>query len=168
MSKMPMPDRYATLADFCRVFTHDTASLYLLSLLLTGNQTSAEKCFVSSVADTMPKKAVFKEWARPYVRRIIVQNAIRMLKPAAHGGSDGSDSVRDASTRDLAPELSPVLRLDRFERFVFVLAILERYSIHECSLLLSCSNRQVLTARINALRTLAMFAAQPIRLQRTA
>jgi hypothetical protein len=34
-----------------------------------------------------------------------------------------------------------------FERFVFVMLVLEHYSEHECSLLLSCSRQDVIAAR---------------------
>src|SRR5215831_17534625 len=79
MSGRPMSARYATRADFCRAFAHDTSSLYLLSLLLTASPDSAEECFVSSLADIPLKTAVLKEWVHSYTRRIVVQRAVRML-----------------------------------------------------------------------------------------
>jgi DNA-directed RNA polymerase specialized sigma24 family protein len=40
-----------------------------------------------------------------------------------------------------------VLALEDFERFVFVMSVLEHYSEHECSLLLGCSPRQIREAQ---------------------
>ena len=44
-------------------------------------------------------------------------------------------------------ELAAVLALEDFERFVFVMSVLERYSEHDCALLLGCTRRQVNEAR---------------------
>ena len=51
-------------------------------------------------------------------------------------------------------ELGALLELKDFERFVVVMAVLERYSEHECALLLGCSRRQIEQARIRALAQL--------------
>jgi hypothetical protein len=48
-----------------------------------------------------------------------------------------------------------VLGLEEFERFVFVLSVLERYSDQDCSLLLGCSRQDVREARIGALQHVA-------------
>ena len=45
-----------------------------------------------------------------------------------------------------------------FERFVFVMAVLEGYSLRECSALLGCPVQDVVTAKSLALQRLA---AQP-------
>jgi hypothetical protein len=46
-----------------------------------------------------------------------------------------------------------------FERFVFVMSILERHSNWDCSLLLGCSMTKIAQARMKALRRLPDFAA---------
>ena len=43
---------YATVADFKQIFTEDVNSLYLLSLLLTGDPEKAEKCFVEGIGES--------------------------------------------------------------------------------------------------------------------
>ena len=40
---------YATASDFCETFIRDMSSLYLLALLLTGNDDKAERCFISAL-----------------------------------------------------------------------------------------------------------------------
>jgi hypothetical protein len=53
------------------------------------------------------------------------------------------------------PDFARIVALNSFERFVFIMSILEKYSAQECSLLLGCSRRDVTKARIPALRHLA-------------
>src|SRR6266404_3442519 len=56
-------------------------------------------------------------------------------------------------------EIGTVTKLDAFERFVFVMSILERYSNWDCSLLLGCTVNKVAQTRMNALRRLPDLAA---------
>ena len=50
--------------------------------------------------------------------------------------------------------LEAVLNLEDFERFVFIMSVLEHYSDHDCALLFGCSVREILEARARALREL--------------
>src|SRR5208337_4329687 len=106
----PEATGYATRADLCRTFRQDMKSLYLLSLLLTAGQHTAEQCFVSSLSDCLDMKPIFKEWADSWTRRIVLQNAIRILSPAVN--NDGSLQSRPSPLgSDLDPALQAVLRL---------------------------------------------------------
>jgi hypothetical protein len=60
------------------------------------------------------------------------------------GRASGLDSQMDA-----------VLRLKNFDRFVFVMSVLERYSDQDCKILLGCSRQDVGRARMRALAALA-------------
>src|SRR5271166_3980350 len=133
----PAATGYATRADLCRTFRQDMKSLYLLSLLLTAGQHTAEQCFVSSLSDCLDMKPMFEEWADSWTRRIVLQNAIRILSPAVSDADEGSQSPLSPLDLDLNPALRAVLRLNAFERFVFVMTVLEGYSDHECSQLAS-------------------------------
>jgi len=141
---------YTTPSDFCRTFKQDMNRLYLLSLLLTGGRRSAVQCFVSSLGDCLDMKPVFKDWTDFWTRHIVVHNAIRMLSPAAN--PKGEDSRPHISQLDaaLSPVLRSVLRLGTFERFVFVMSVLEGYSDRDCSLLLGSSTRDVVDAKAKA------------------
>ena len=151
---------YAKHADFCDIFKNDTTPLYLLAFLLTGNHKESEQCFILTLEEALKKQAVFKEWARPWVKRRLLENAIEIVSPA---------SARNGRKRDLwgaGPHetqreyyVDAVTRLAPFERFVFVMSILERCSSWDCSLLLGCSKNQVAQARMEALRRLPEFAA---------
>jgi DNA-directed RNA polymerase specialized sigma24 family protein len=48
-----------------------------------------------------------------------------------------------------------VIALSAFERFVFVMSVLEGHSFQECSLCLNCSRQEVTTARIRAFERIA-------------
>jgi hypothetical protein len=48
--------------------------------------------------------------------------------------------------------IATILLLDPFERFVFVISILESQSDEECANLLRCSRRDVMIARVLALK----------------
>ena len=73
---------YAVASDFCRIFSDDMDGLYQLSLCLTADPAKAEQCFVSGLEDSRQSNRVFKEWARSWARRTIIQNAIRLMRPA--------------------------------------------------------------------------------------
>ena len=148
------PSRYATQADFCRVFEANMNRLYLLSFLLTGNHSMEEKCFVRGLEDAVRGNHVFTQWAESWARRTIIQNAIQMVRPRpadrsiTGSTSDGSEDNPCLQRR----EITAIVELPTFDRFAFVLSVLERYSDQECSLLLSCTRSDVMAARIRAMQ----------------
>ena len=108
---------------------------------------------------------MFREWARSWAKRIIVENAIRDLKPRPGlPGSSPSASVFARSERSSGSgrhfDLESVLKLGDFERFVFVMSVLENYSHHECSLLLDCSVLDIRQARVHAFEELGSSAQE--------
>jgi hypothetical protein len=160
---------YATPVDFCGIFMNDTKPLYLLAFLLTTNHTESGQCFVSAVEKAFKEQAVFREWARSWAKRRLIENAIEIVSPA---------SARQGRTRDLwnaaqsetkrECEIDTVTKLAPIERFVFVMSILERYSSRDCALLMGCSMSQVAQARMEALRRLPDLAALVPRAKWTA
>jgi hypothetical protein len=56
------------------------------------------------------------------------------------------------------PNFARIAVLNSFERFIFIMSILEKYSVHECSLLLGCHRQDVISARTAAIRHLAGVA----------
>jgi DNA-directed RNA polymerase specialized sigma24 family protein len=147
-------DGYATDEDFRRVFTEGTDELYQLSFLLTADHHKAEQCFLSGLEDSVKENHVFKEWARSWAKRAIIQNALRQLKPYPLATSFSlalpPNVVPQPSDQDRHFEVDAVVALGDFERFVFVMSVLEHYSEHECSLLLACSAREIREARARA------------------
>jgi DNA-directed RNA polymerase specialized sigma24 family protein len=147
------PKTYANSDDFCRIFHEETDSLYRLSFLLTAERVNAEQCLVSGLEDSLKGNRVFKEWARSWARRAIIQNAVRVINPRPT--EKNAPLTFDSSSKTLVAEqveIAAILELAPFERFVFVISVLEHYSEHECSVLLGCSRRDVIAARIRALQ----------------
>jgi hypothetical protein len=151
---------YAKHADFCDIFEKDTKSLYLLAFLLTANHKESEQCFASTVEEGFKEQAVFKEWVRSWVKRRLIEKAIEIVS---------STSTRNGQKRDLwsagqrethrEREIDIVTKLAPFDRFVFVMSILERYPNWDCSLLLECSMNKIAQARMKALRKLPELAS---------
>lgn len=151
---------YATAADFCRIFAKDMNRLYLLSLLLTADPSAAETCFVQGLETSGKNNLVFKEWAESWARRTVIQNAIQTIRPNQKANSSVSVDGLGAEI-NLPAELAAVVALPAFERFVFVITVLEGYSEQECSLLLNCSRSDVNAGKIRALRQIGNGSATP-------
>ena len=143
---------YATHADFCDALAQDTNSLYLLAFLLTTNHEDAEHCFAATVEDVFKPVPVFMDWVSTWIRRTLIIQAIMIVfnpnryKRRAdrwYSGQGESGLTIDAITS-----------LADLDRFVFVMSVLERYSVHECSLFLSCSSGTVIQSRERALSSL--------------
>jgi hypothetical protein len=148
---------YATAADFCEVFTEEMHSLYLLAFLLTADNDKAEQCFVNGLGECKDGMSVFMEWARLWARRAILKHAIRMITPARErSGKLSFISLKGAATAGRSSNLfAAIIALSAFERFVFVMSVLERQSDEDCSSLLGCSRRDIIIARILAIQCLA-------------
>jgi hypothetical protein len=71
-------------------------------------------------------------------------------------------SLKGAATAGRNNLFAAILALDAFERFVFVMSVLERQSDEDCSSLLECSRRDIIIARILAIQCLASTDAQPV------
>jgi DNA-directed RNA polymerase specialized sigma24 family protein len=143
---------YATRTDFCRLFKSGMNHLYLLSFSLTGDEEMAERCFIGGLDDSSSSNPVFKKWAESWARRKIIQNAIRMIKPQSTDNTAAGSLSDTAAVRALPAELAAIIDLPAFERFAFVISVLERYSDQDCSLLLGCAPADVSAARVRALQ----------------
>jgi hypothetical protein len=147
---------YASRDDFRRIFEEDMNGLYLLSLLLTADRRKAEQCFISGLDGAIAGNSVFKEWAHSWARRAIILSAVRAIKPMSSKGNGRSPvaSVNNNGDKTLRAEqpaeIAAVLGLAPFERFVYVITVLDRYSDQDCSVLVGCTRRDVLAARIRA------------------
>lgn len=144
---------YAVDADFCRIFEKEMDRLYLLSFLLTAEHAMAEECFVRGLEDSAKSNRVFKEWARSWARRMIIQNAIRLIRPRS---TDKHVSNPDHSGEPI--QVATIVELPAFERFVLVMTMLERYSNRECALLLGSTAGEVAAARSRALQQIGKTA----------
>jgi hypothetical protein len=150
---------YATADDFCAIFNRDTNSLYALALLLTGDPRTAERCFFSALSECTAAKGVFKRWTRSWTRIAIIKNAVRLTKPkfTANGSQAGNIAVKG-----LHATAAPILRLGAFDRFVFVLSVLDWYSVRDCAVLLKSTRQEVEFAKERAVQFVGAAAAHQL------
>ena len=132
---------------------------YQLSFLLTRDHEKAERCFVAGIEHLVSGNRAFNQWAHSWAKRIVIQNAIHELKPRPRARSHSLPNVFPYGSQLLAPpgghfELETILALEDFERFVFVLSVLDDYSEHDCALFLGCSVLEIREARTRALKKL--------------
>lgn len=146
---------YTTPIGFCKVFNDHLYRLYALSLLLTADHRKAEQCFVAALDDCLQGNPVFLEWAQPWATRAVIKNAIRIISPLRSETDTTENDNLTESRSQAGVLLTAIIRLQPFDRFVFVMSILEKYSDRECSILLDCTVDEVVGARTQALIRLA-------------
>jgi hypothetical protein len=146
---------YATGIDCWNTLTNEMQSLSLLSFLLTADLNKARQCFVSGMGAREEEIGVFMEWAQAGARRTILKRAIRMIMPVPERTEDFSFALLKGSASGQTNLYGAIIRLNAFERFVYVMSVLEKQSDDDCSMLLRCSRRDVLIARTLALECLA-------------
>ncbi len=157
-SRAVVPQEYASSEDFRRVFQEHLSSLHRLSFLLTADPKLAEDCVLAALEECVNNPFVFREWAHSWARRAIVQSAVRRVAPSPEGElqvqASSSVPVQFSPPDTAASSFAQVLELQPFERFVFVVSVLELYSDQDCSILLGASRRDVSRARRQALQHL--------------
>jgi hypothetical protein len=162
--KSAQSNEYATSRDFCRIFVEQMDSLFLLSLLLTADIQKAEQCFLSGFEGSVNSNYVFRERAHLWARRSIILQAIRLICPRPNDGHELNEASflplngKVPAEVQAYPNFARIVGLNSFERFVFIMSILEKYSAHECCLLLGCLRQDVISARTAAIQHHAVVA----------
>src|SRR5215831_3791432 len=108
---------YASCKDFQRIFSEDMVGLHRLAFLLTADESKAEQCFVAGLEESIHGNPVFRQWARAWSKRAIIQNAVKIMAPAS--GEQAASPVVPANAEE-SPLIATVLQWSAFERFVFV------------------------------------------------
>lgn len=153
--------QYAMKSDFCAIFRQQTDRLYLLALLLTAAPQKAEECLVGSLGDCIEGNPVFKDWATAWSVRAIVKRAIHMVAPLSQEKKpQPAVSSFIECTPDAAAMIAAVTHLPAFERFAFVISVLEGYSDRDCAALLNCPASAVAAARSQALKRIELSETQ--------
>lgn len=135
----------AISAEFSDTWLDQVIKLYLLSYLLTADKLLAEQCFAGAMDDCVSSPgALASEWARGPGRAGVIKRAVQLIRPAPKSVHSWSH------VSGLRPLLSPthqpfseITSLSAFERFVFVLSVLEGYSEEECASLLECDTAEI-------------------------
>lgn len=146
---------YASKEELASAFESERTGLQRLAHLLTANSEAARRCVIRAFRECIASSSVSKEWVLSWTRRMIIRNAISLVM--GPGGqslvniNDDADSGLIAFSLDGAPgtfvEPESILDLPELDRFVFVICVLERYSMYDCALLLGRSLRDVNEAR---------------------
>ena len=144
---------HATDTDFCRMFKDQTDCLYTLAFLLVADHSIAEECFAAGLEDCLNTHVVFKEWALSWCKRAVIKNAIRLAAPKRTRDREAVPLSYGTDSRSTFAQA--VIQLEQFERFVFVMSILEGYSDKECGVLLNCTAQEVASTRNESIRQLA-------------
>lgn len=149
-------EEYALHYDFRQIFTEDADGLRLLALLLTGDRAIAKRCLVEGL-DAEQDNVTFREWAHSWSKKAIIKNAIQAISPSpGQALSSEVDGHRNGHRRPAPVTLAgAVSRLPSFERFVFILALVEGYSVHECSELLGVGAQEITFAKSRAVEQVA-------------
>ncbi len=147
---------YATADDFCAIFNRDTNSLYALALLLTGDPRTAERCFFTALKECTASKGVFRRWTRSWTRIAIIKNAVRLTRPKF---SATGEEAAHIAFKGLHAAAGIILRMSAFDRFVFVLSVLDWYSVRDCAVLLKSTMQEVEIAKGRALQFVGGAAA---------
>lgn len=150
---------YASDDDFRRLFAVEIGYLFRLSLLLTADAENAEHCLALAMADCFGAKTIFKDFARVWARRMIIQNAIQLVM--TDGSAAGTSARVECSVdsgdfhKDEHLKLAAVLGLATLDRLTYVICILERLSIADCALHLRKSSQEVKDAVTRAANQIA-------------
>lgn len=159
---------YATGQNFCELFADNVKSFYLLSFLLTANSEMAEQCFVAGLDNCVDGISVSQGWVDGWARRLIVRCAVQLIQPRPGDTAPKMSAFRPAD-EDNVPgtalqegPFAKVLALKDFERFAFVLSVLEGYPDQSCATLLRASRQEVREARFRALDHLAGLCASQV------
>jgi DNA-directed RNA polymerase specialized sigma24 family protein len=151
--------QHASEADFCQLFEREMSRLFLLALMLTGDEMVAEDCFARSLESCSNSGRISPDWASRWATHNIIKNAIVMVDPA-HRQTKSLDDVQGLSAtrqRTLAAVLGSI---DPLDRFVYVMSVLERYSDRECASYLGCVATEIGPARERATQAIAEFAEE--------
>ena len=152
---------YTSAADFCQLFEREMNRLYLLALMLTGDEAAAVECFARSLETCSISGGISPEWAPRWATHNIIKNAIEFVQPARDNGRRSKEVTGVAASRQatLAEVLASAAPMDRF---VYVMSVLERYSDRECASYLGCSVAEIAPARERGMQVVATFAEEHV------
>src|ERR1700746_4017848 len=111
---------YASCKDFQRIFSEDMVGLHRLAFLLTADEANAKQCFVAGLEDSIHGNPVFRQWARAWSKRAIIQSAIKAIAPmpTRHSALSEAAEAQLRNGNDVENIAAVVASWEPFERFV--------------------------------------------------
>jgi DNA-directed RNA polymerase specialized sigma24 family protein len=142
---------YASQDEFVSLFECERVRLQRLALLLTANSEAVKKCLVRAFRECVSSSSVSKEWALSWARRVVIRNAVSLVMSPKDESfvnmSDDSENGLIAFSQHDSPgaisDCESIHDLPELDRLVFVICVLECYSIYDCALLLDRSLRDI-------------------------
>lgn len=141
---------YATCKDICAAFEREMDQFYLFAFLLTGNHASAEACFLRVMNSAPGDQLVLKQYVPSWIRRRLIKDAMETVFGTSRSTKATDPWFEGAPAKDAIDHLA---QLPDMERFVYVMAVLEGYSMKQCSVLLGRTVETVNTAKVRALES---------------
>jgi DNA-directed RNA polymerase specialized sigma24 family protein len=158
--KLIEDETYAVNNEFQQLFATEMTDLFRLSLNLTAAIETAERCLILAMRECLQSNSFFnsRKLSRAWARRVVIRNAIHLVQAEESrkpGGSLGGTTFYAQSQPNpyratAVPESLAVINLPDFDRLVYVICVLEHYSIAHCAFLLSRSEKEVNDARVRA------------------
>jgi hypothetical protein len=132
-------------ADF---FLDKMNGLYLLAFLVTADRQVADMCFSKALDEYVAFSGGFIDWARQKGRRAVLDHAVRIIRPVPKQAYswDYPSYERRVTTAAFEP-FAAITSLNAFERFVFVMSVIECLPDGECAVLLNCRAEDVAIGR---------------------
>lgn len=146
--------------EFQQLFVTEMTDLFRLSLNLIADVETAERCLILATRECLQSISVFnsRRLTRAWARRVVIRIAIHLMQANESGKPGGSlggttsyvQSRPNQCRTNAVPQSLAVINLPDFDRLVYVICVLEHYSVAHCALLLSRSLKEVDDARVRA------------------
>lgn len=143
-----LPAAPSRMAEVVESWLDEFTKLYLLSFLLTADKTLAEVCFSDAMEESVRSSGAVADWTNGPGRAAVIRRAIQAIRPVPKRVQ--SWSLASGARPLLAPVHEPfsvITSLGAFERFVFVLTVIEGQSEEECASLLECELEDIAESR---------------------
>ena len=138
----------AGITDYADIFIDQMNCLYLLSFLVTADRQVAERCFSNALDEYVEARGGFIEWTKQDGRRAVIRHAVETMRPAPKQAYSWSyqQNARPLVSAAHQP-FAAIISLNAFERFVFVMSVIEGLPEEECAFLLNCGIQDVAIGR---------------------
>lgn len=139
---------YGPGTEYADMFIEQMNYLYLFSFLLAADREIARKCFSLALDEYADAPGGFMDWVKQEGRRAVLRNAIRMIRPVPTRAYSWSlVEVAQPLTVAARQPFAAITSLSAFERFVFVMLLLEGLPEDECAILLNCGAQDIAIGR---------------------
>lgn len=161
---------YARREEFVSVFESERVGLERLALLLTARPETAHRCVKLALRECVTSGAVSKGWILTWARRVVIRKAISLLMASRRQSFEGvgNDEAENSIVFSgewpigITDRAQSILDLPELDRLVFVMCVLEHYSIQDCALLLGRPPGEINVARRRAANRIG-YLDEPVR-----